>query len=358
MRKQLREEIGTSIAESIKSIVFVELGTLLENKPGSLIVLFPEAGAQTIMKWMKSVSRTPIFSENSEQLKSLSARFSGNTVLNSMYSAVNKLKNKEITDEDASAAREKEVIRLLSRAGRNIQSKLTEADRELFMKLTAALKTPALAVVTALNKSIEGSTNIEVPEEKPEETPEKTPDDSTAETPPESKEEPSEKPPSKEKSAPVEKKPVPKEKPKEEPTVEKPVVKPMKKEPTANEKDEEVPKSSEKTDESKRVSIALDRLIREELTRTLREFTMDGEFKWRELSTEVRGVITLPNGIVIDTKKMVIVVSEPTIIRKVDELIMKKVIFPIQYRKANDVLTFKYKGIDEEQLGEVLFQLN
>mgnify|MGYP000868803819 FL=1 len=81
MRKQLREEIGTSIAESIKSIVFVELGTLLENKPGSLIVLFPEAGAQTIMKWMKSVSRTPIFSENSEQLKSLSARFSGNTCL-------------------------------------------------------------------------------------------------------------------------------------------------------------------------------------------------------------------------------------------------------------------------------------
>ena len=62
----------------------------------------------------------------------------------------------------------------------------------------------------------------------------------------------------------------------------------------------------------------------------------------------------LPNGIKMNAKINQIQVETPELIRKVIDLIGKKVVEPVQYQKAYKMLSFTYEQKDEDSLGLVL----
>lgn len=166
-RRIIKEEIGTSLSENIKSLIFVDLGSFLTGKAGSLIVMLPDVGTQTILKWAKFVHRTPIYKEKQKELEAISARFSGNNVLNSVYSAINKLKSKEVASPEENKQRESTIARLLGKAGRFIQNKLTENEKEIFAKISPDLRSLAIMTINSINQKL-GSTTQVPSEEEPE----------------------------------------------------------------------------------------------------------------------------------------------------------------------------------------------
>lgn len=232
-RSKLREEVGTSMSESVKSLVFIDLGSFLNNKGGSLVLLVPETGTRGLLKWTKFVHSNELYTSNKSSLEAISARFSGNNVLNSIYSTINKVKNGTVSSEEENKGREKEISRLLAKAGRFIQNKLTDEEKQLFVKASADLRSPALMLINTINQKL-GST-IEAPEPEEEPAKEKAPDKPA--------EEPTEKP-------------APKAEPKASPKVE------PKATPKAEPKPEEEPKDDDSEDKPEDKEVTKSEAIR------------------------------------------------------------------------------------------------
>lgn len=395
MKSRIKEEIGTSVAESIKSLMFIELGSFISGKAGSLIVMIPEVGAHKILKWTKFVQTNPVYQENKSTFDALTARFSGNTILNSIYSKINKIKNAQVASAADNEKREQQISRELSRAGRYVQSKLTDIEKQLYAKVSADLRNPSIFLVKSLNDKLTSTVNTPEPEpEAPEATPE-TPDTKTAEPKAEPAAEPAAEPtvkaqpkaqpktepaaepvaePAAEKPAPkpaAKPAPKPTEKPAAAPT-EKPAPKPA---PTPAPKPVEKPaekpeEEPEETDDKKEESIRkIKNVIREyvlsELRRVVDEAGMGGAndmVDWKGMSKPLivngkdSGFI-LPNGIKINTALNQVWVDAPDLIRKVSLLLTKRVIIPANYQKAYRRLSFGYSQKDEDSIGTVLFDI-
>lgn len=407
MKRRINEEIGTSVSESVKSLIFIDLGSYLSNKGGSLVVMIPEVGAQKILKWAKFVHTNPIYQENKSHFDALTARFTGNTILNSIYSKINKVKSATVSSAEENTKREQQIARELGRAGRYIQSKLTDVEKQLFAKVSADLRNPSLFLVKSLNDKLTSTVSTPEPEEPatPEETPE-TPDTKATEKPaepaPEAK--PEETPAAEPKAAPATKstepapteepapaepaaakpaaktapKAAPAEKPAEVPA-EKPAAKPAPKpapKPAAKPAEKPAPKpapaekpakepedDSDKQEEAiRKIKNVIREYVLQEIRKVVSEAGFDDTTDWKSLSKPLviggKDVgFVLPNGIKINTEANQVWVESPDLIRKVSELLMKKVIIPANYQKAYRKLSFGYNQIDEDPIGLVLFDI-
>lgn len=202
--KKINEAATLSTGNATSLMVFIELGSMIENQKGMIQVAFPQLGRSGIYKMIKGFSSNPTYQEKKDQIVGMSERFYNNSALKALYKTLAFVVAKPTKPEEESARME-DVNRVLSKIERMINNKLTDEEKELFSTIEDGIDGYGDSLNSNLDDSIQSSTSSEepAPEEKPTEEP--TPEETPKEEP-----KPEEKP-----------KEEPKETPKEEPNTEK-----------------------------------------------------------------------------------------------------------------------------------------
>jgi len=361
--KPIVEEIGTSTADSIRPILFADLSSFMSGKVGALTIILSELKPNVILKWFSFMKNDKKYASNQDTLNALSARFSSNSTLTSLYRQINKLKSNTVQSPDENKSRESEIQRLLNRASRFILSKLTIEERNMMKEFDKDLKIPSLNVIKTLNQTLQTSVAPpppeepkEAPKEKPKEAPKEKPTEKPKEAP---KEAPKEKPKEAPKEAPKEK---PKEAPKEAPK-EKPKEAPKEAPKESDDSDDGVEtKKSTKTKSESFLRNTVKRLVKEVLDSVEESSVLDDlDIDWRKTSAIVGGAnasptYKLPNGVTIDTNKKIVSCSDYRIVNQIKLLIRKKVILPIGVKIGKGIV-LKYNPKVEDDLATVLSDL-
>lgn len=238
--KTIKEELSSSAKSSMKYMAFIDAASYISTGKGLLGMIAGDS--TTIKKWFRQLSSSNEYKSKIPQFKSVSARFSTNPALKTMYLAIKKIKEKSADDKDKSNA-EKNIQLVLGRIGKIISSKLTDEDRELFDSVSKYLDSISGNIGSSMDKSInppaepaaapetpDKSSDDKSAEKKPEEKPGETPAEKPAATP---AEKPAEKPAAAAAEKPAEKPAAtpetpPAEKPKEEKPAEEPKEEPKK----------------------------------------------------------------------------------------------------------------------------------
>jgi len=168
--KKINESITSSAVSPFSYIILIDAARSIGKVKSYIRMIFPKENPDVVKSWFKKITISDFYSENKDKLESLSSRFFGNAQLNSLFSALQKIKDMPYTS-DEKELHEKDIQKLIEKISIYIKRRLTDVDFELLDKISSEINHVSEKISEKIDSDVEFLSTAEEPVSSPDEEP-------------------------------------------------------------------------------------------------------------------------------------------------------------------------------------------